>query len=223
MHTIRLRGLRPLPLFPDPLAQGLRLAGRQAARPSISVSISSISRSERARGTVTVAKPAARSAHVFLARLRKPGRRVALPRAVRRAGPPAAHLINATVFDYAPEIVEAMQGAQGRIHRPWPHQRRAAGRHVGGGGRLIAKVREVDREGGGQAAARLDGTVDASSRVDARSAKGDGIRLPDGLAERRPADLDADPCGAPDVRPVSARDQRLPDDAGAPPGHSSAR
>jgi peptidoglycan/xylan/chitin deacetylase (PgdA/CDA1 family) len=34
---------------------------------------------------------------------------VALPRAVRRAQPAGAHLINTTVFDYAPQIVDALK------------------------------------------------------------------------------------------------------------------
>ena len=45
---------------------------------------------------------------------------------------PAAHLINTTVFDYAPQIVGCAQGARRRVHRPRPHQRRAPRPDVGG-------------------------------------------------------------------------------------------
>ena len=74
---------------------------------------------------------------------------------------PAAHLINTTVFDYAPQIVDGAEGARRRVHRPWPHQRRAPRPDVGGRREALPRGGpRRDREGLGQAAARLDGAVD---------------------------------------------------------------
>ena len=161
---------------------------------------------------------AARSAHLRLARLRQPGRRVALPRTVRRAQPAGRapdqhHGVRLRAADR-----RCAQGAGRRVHRPRPHQCRAPRRHVGGRREALpGGDARRDREGIGQAAARLDGAVDGLDALDARSPEGGGLRLPDGLAERRPADLDEDALGPADERALSDRGQRQPADPGAPP------
>ena len=74
---------------------------------------------------------------------------------------PAAHLINTTVFDYAPQIVDALKA---RGDEFIGHGRTNAERH----GQHVGSRREAlprggarrHREGLGQAAARLDGAVD---------------------------------------------------------------
>ncbi len=161
---------------------------------------------------------AARSAHLRLARLRQPGRRVALPGTVRRAQPAGRapdqhHGVRLCAADR-----RCAEGARRRVHRPWPHQCRAPRRHVGGRREALPRGdQRFDREGLGQAAARLDGAVDGLDPRHARSPQGDGLRLPDGLAQRRPAALDEDALGPADERALSDRDQRQPADAGAPP------
>ena len=74
---------------------------------------------------------------------------------------PAAHLINTTVFDYAPQIVDALKA---RGDEFIGHGRTNAERHGGmweaDEKRFLEEMRDVDREGLGQAAARLDGAVD---------------------------------------------------------------
>ena len=184
---------RPLSLFADHRAQGLLLAGRQAAR-GLSRPQHRAFRLRRGRGASAHRRqPAARSAHLRVARLRQPGRRVALPRAVRRAQPAGRapdqhHGVRLRAADR-----RCAEGARRRVHRPWPHQCRAAWRHVGSRREALPRGDpRFDREGIGQAAARLDGAVDGLDARHARSPEGDGIRLPDGLAERRPADLDED-------------------------------
>ena len=106
---------------------------------------------------------------------------------------PAAHLINTAVFDYAPRIVDALEGARRRIHRPRPHQCRASQPYVGGRREAIpAGDSRRDRARVRKAAARLDGAMDGVHPPHARPPEGGRLRFPDGLAGRRPAALDED-------------------------------
>ena len=172
----------------------------------------------RRRPSADRGRHAARSAHLRLARLRQPGRRVALPRTVRRAQPAGGapdqhHGVRLRAADR-----RCAQGTRRRVHRPRPHQRRASRPDVGGRREALPRGgARRHREGVGQAAARLDGAVDEFQPSHARSPEGDGLRLPDGLAGRRPAAVDEDALGPADERALSDRDQRQPADPGAPP------
>ena len=130
---------------------------------------------------------------------------------------PAAHLINTTVFDYAPQIVDALKA---RGDEFIGHGRTNAERHGGmweaDEKRFLQEIGRFDREGLGQAAARLDGAVDGLDPRHARSTQGDRLRLPDGLAQRRPADLDENALGPAAQRAVSDRGQRQSAGPGAP-------
>ena len=129
---------------------------------------------------------------------------------------PAAHLINTTVFDYAPQIVDALKA---RGDEFIGHGRTNAERHghmwEADEKRFLAGGSRRDREGVRQAAARLDGAMDGLDAPHARPPEGDGLRFPDGLAGRRPAALDEDALRSADERALSDRDQRQPADPGA--------
>ena len=205
-------------LFADHRAQGLLLAGRQAAGRLSRPQHRAFRLRRGRRPSADRRRHAARSAHLRLARLRQPGRRVALPRIVRRAQPAGGapdqhHGVRLRAADR-----RCAEGARRRVHRPWPHQRRAPRPDVGGRREALPRGgARCDREGLGQAAARLDGAVDGLDPPHARSSEGDRLRLPDGLAGRRPAAVDEDALGPADERALSDRDQRQPADPGAPP------
>jgi allantoinase len=120
---------------------------------------------------------------------------------------PAAHLINTTVFDYAPRIVDALK---------------ARGDEFIGHGRTNAERQsqmwESDekrflqsrchRAGVRNATERLDGPMDGRDASNARPVEGGRVRFPDGLAGRRSAALDEDALWSNHERAVPARDQR---------------
>ena len=87
----------------------LRLAGRDAARRLHRLQRRAFRLRRGARRGARPARPAAGRAQLFLARLRQPRRRVALPRAVRRAELPVRVLVNTALYDYCPEVVEAFR------------------------------------------------------------------------------------------------------------------
>ena len=131
---------------------------------------------------------------------------------------PASHLINTTVFDYAPQIVDALKA---RGDEFIGHGRTNAERHgqmwEADEKRFLEEVRDAIEKASGKRPRGWMAPWMASTRVHAGSPEGDRLRLPDGLAERRPADVDEDALRPADERALSDRDQRQPADPGAPP------
>ena len=147
-------------------AQGLLLARRQAAGRLSRPQHRAFRLRRRRRPSAHGGRHAARSAHLRLARLRQPGRRVALPGTVRRAQPAGGapdqhHGVRLRAADRG-----CAEGARRRVHRPRPHQRRAPRPDVGGRREALPRGgARRHREGLGQAAARLDGAVDESPAI----------------------------------------------------------
>ena len=131
---------------------------------------------------------------------------------------PAAHLINTTVFDYAPQIVAALKA---RGDEFIGHGRTNAERHgqmwEADEKRFLEEVRDAIEKASGKRPRGWMAPWMSSTPSHARPPEGDRLRLPDGLAGRRPAALDEDALGPADERALSDRDQRQPADPGAPP------
>jgi hypothetical protein len=84
--------------------------------------------------------------------------------------------------------------ARRRDRGPRPHQRREPPRHVGGrrGTHHPGRRRHL-RQARRQGADRLDGIGRVRDGLDARPAEGSRLQVPDGLADGRPAGVDAHP------------------------------